>query len=264
MSPLLTGNFTTSLFSSQIVLTPFGSSGVAALKGKGHILDYSPRPATWHLRPHGKVYLICPLFTRSRLIVTSGKSSLLLTLLRLLEPESGTIFIDGYDLLTIPREIIRNRLVAIPQDPFILTDTVRANIDPLNVIPDDLLISTLTKVHLWTIISARGGLLAQMKAQPLSQGQQQLFCLAKAMLRDSNVLILDEATSSLDEESERWIQEVIREEFKGWTIVMVAHRMESVLDMDMVAVLDKGQLVEVGTPTELLCKEGGVFRRLNE
>ena len=83
------------------------------------------------------------------------------------------------------------------------------------------------------------------------------------MLRDSKVLILDEATSNLDEESERWIQEVIREEFKGWTIVMVAHRMESVLEMDIVAVLDKGELVEVGTPMELLDREGGVFRGLN-
>jgi ATP-binding cassette, subfamily C (CFTR/MRP), member 1 len=211
----------------------------------------------------GRYIQFSNFYSLSRLKVNSGKSSLLLTLLRLLDPQSGTILIDGYDLSIIPREIIRNRFVAIPQDPFILSDTIRTNIDPLGTLPDDLLIFTLTKVHLWTTISARGGLNAQMKAQPLSQGQQQLFCLAKAMLRNSKILILDEATSNLDEESERWIQEVIREEFKGWTIVMVAHRMESVLEMDMVAVLDKGELMEVGTPMELLGREGGVFRGLN-
>ena len=100
------------------------------------------------------------------LTIPSGKSSLLSTLLRLLDLDSGAIIIDGQDLSTIPREIIRTRIIAIPQDPFILSESVRINADPTGLASDETIIAALAKVNLWHIISPRGGLSENMKTQP--------------------------------------------------------------------------------------------------
>jgi ATP-binding cassette subfamily C (CFTR/MRP) protein 1 len=191
----------------------------------------------------------------------SGKSSLLLSLCRLIELDSGTIVIDGVDLRTVPREVIRTRMTAIPQDPFVLSDSVRVNADPTSKASDDAIISALEKVQLWDSIRIRGGLDAQMKSQPLSQGQQQLFCLARAMLRKSRILLLDEATSNVDGETDALMQLIIRKEFAQHTIITVAHRLNTISDSDMVAVLHEGKLVEFGPPGELLDKPS-VFRDL--
>lgn len=193
----------------------------------------------------------------------SGKSSLLSTLLRLLDMDSGTIIIDGQDLQDLPREVIRTRMIAIPQDPFILSESVRVNADPSKTVSDEKIIEALTKVGLWTIIEPRGGLDENMKTQPLSHGQQQLFCLARAMLRSSKILILDEATSNVDRETDQLMQRIIREEFKDHTIITVAHRLDTIMDSDVVAVLDAGTLVEFGNPQELLAKESSVFKDLH-
>ncbi|KAF4624451.1 hypothetical protein G7Y89_g13720 [Cudoniella acicularis] len=190
----------------------------------------------------------------------SGKSSLLSVLLRILDNSSGTITIDGLDLSTIPREIIRSRILAIPQEPFILSGTVRLNADPFKLVSDDLIIAALTKVGLWTILESRGGLDAEMTANPLSQGQQQIFCLARAMLRRGNrILVLDEATSNVDAETDGVMQRLIREEFKEWTIITVAHRLDTILDSDKILVLDKGVIVENDSPDELLARKGAFW-----
>lgn len=189
----------------------------------------------------------------------SGKSSLLLSLCRLIELDSGTIVIDGVDLRTVPREVIRTRMIAIPQDPF---DSVRVNAEPTSKASDDAIISALEKVQLWNSIRIRGGLDAQMKSQPLSQGQQQLFCLARAMLRKSRILLLDEATSNVDGETDALMQLIIRKEFAQHTIVTVAHRLNTISDSDMVAVLHEGKLVEFGPPGELLDRPS-MFRDLH-
>jgi ATP-binding cassette, subfamily C (CFTR/MRP), member 1 len=182
----------------------------------------------------------------------SGKSSLLSVLLRILDMESGTITIDGVDLQVIPREIIRSRLVTIPQDPFIFSGSVRLNADPTSSSSDELIIAALTKVGLWSILSERGGLDAEMTANPLSQGEQQIFCLARAMLKTQcGVLVLDEATSNVDTETDQLMQRLIREEFRGYTIITVAHRLDTILDSDRIVVLNSGRIVEVGTPEEL-------------
>ena len=185
----------------------------------------------------------------------SGKSSLLSTLLRLLDLDSGSIVIDGQDLSTLPREVVRTRMIAIPQDPFILSESTRLNADPGGKVSDDKIIAALTKVNLWSVIEPRGGLDENMKSQPLSHGQQQLFCLARAMLRTSKILILDEATSNVDRETDQLMQRIIREEFQGHTIITVAHRLDTIEDSDMVAVLDAGALVEFGNPKALLAKD---------
>ena len=193
----------------------------------------------------------------------SGKSTLLSTLLRLLDLDSGAIKVDGYDLSVIPREIIRTRMIAIPQDPFILSGTVRLNAEPTSLCTNEEITSALEKVRLWPVLLTRGGLDADLKEQPLSHGQQQLFCLARAMLRNGRILILDEATSNVDGESDRLMQKIIREEFGKHTILTVAHRLETIMDADRVVVMDEGRIVEVGEPGELLKDEGSRFRRLH-
>lgn len=185
----------------------------------------------------------------------SGKSTLLSALLRLLDLDSGTILIDGLDLQTVKREEIRTRLVTIPQDPFIINETVRVNADPSKSVSDAVIIEALSKVELLETINSRGGLDAQMKTQPLSHGEQQLFCLARALMRKSKILILDEATSNVDGATDQLMQKIIRTEFKEHTIITVAHRLDTIMDSDMVAVLDSGRLVEFGPPQELLGTE---------
>lgn len=210
---------------------------------------------------------------------SSGKSTLLLSILRLIELESGSIFIDGVDLSTMPRETIRSRLVAIPQETFILNDSIRLNIDPSGNLGDDDIIAALEKVQLWTVIKSRGEsanntsgtelptpkkdedadpLAAPLKSSPFSHGQFQLFGLARALLlkKRSAVLILDEATSNVDAGTDALMQRIIREEFSQHTILSIAHRLDTIRDADLIVVLDKGKVVEVGKPGELLAKEG--------
>lgn len=123
--------------------------------------------------------------------------------------------------------------------------------------------AALTKVGLWSILSERGGLDAEMIANPLSQGEQQIFCLARAMLKtQGRILVLDEATSNVDAETDQLMQRLIREEFKGYTIITVAHRLDTILDSDRIVVLDAGRVVEVGAPAQLLAGPSA-FRELS-
>ena len=193
----------------------------------------------------------------------SGKSTLLMTLLRLVELNSGAIEVDGCDLSTIPRETSRSRMIAIPQDPFILSGTVRLNADPTSASTDAEIVSAIEKVRLRPILLSQGGLDADLKEQPLSHGQQQLFCLARAMLRKSRILLLDEATSNVDGENDRPMQKIIREESGKHTILTVAHRLETIMDVYRVLVMNEGRVVEFGEPDELLKQEGSRFRQLH-
>ncbi|QDS72379.1 hypothetical protein FKW77_008421 [Venturia effusa] len=157
----------------------------------------------------------------------SGKSTLILSLLRLISPSAGSILIDGIDISSIRPSILRRRLTTVPQDPLTMTGTIRSNVDPFGEHPDTEIISVATEFHIWSALENRGGLDATLLDQPLSQGEQQLLCLARAALRKSSVLILDEATSSLDDETDRLIQKVIKQKFADCTVICVAHRTKS-------------------------------------
>jgi ATP-binding cassette, subfamily C (CFTR/MRP), member 1 len=202
----------------------------------------------------------------------SGKSSLLASLLHLLEYRDGSMAIDSQDIAFIPRDSLRERLNVIPQEPYWITsESVRFNMAPwLRHDTDDQpntdaeLISALTKCQIWPLISAKGGLDARMDGGFLSHGERQLFCLARAILRKSRVVVLDEVSASVDVHTDVVMQRVIREEFKECTIISVAHRLDTIVDFDRVAVLREGRVVELGVPGELLKVEGGMFRELYE
>ncbi|KIY02825.1 uncharacterized protein Z520_01290 [Fonsecaea multimorphosa CBS 102226] len=209
----------------------------------------------------------------------SGKSSMLASLFHLLEFRSGRIQIDGVDLSRIPRETLRARLNVIPQEPWwVTTESVRFNMDPWTATNADsdsddplarserdaMFISTLTKCQIWPVIQDKGGLDAIMTPDFLSHGQRQLFCLARAMVRQSKVVVLDEVSASVDVKTDQLMQRIIRERFHDCTVIAVAHRLNTIDDSDRVAVLSQGRMVEVGEPQALLRAEESWFRDLYE
>lgn len=195
----------------------------------------------------------------------SGKSSFVATLLHLLEIGEGSIIIDGVDLATIPRRVLRERLTVIPQEHIFLKGSIRQNLDPMGLGTDDSAAeSVLRKVRLWTIVANAGGLDVSMDADNLlSHGQRQLFCLARAMLKSSSkVLIVDEATASVDLQTDKFMQRIIADHFTDCTIIAVAHRLQTIRDYDRIAVFEGGRVVEYGEPDALLEDGGSKFKAL--
>ncbi|KAK1640158.1 ATPase-like protein [Colletotrichum phormii] len=206
----------------------------------------------------------------------SGKSSLILLLLRLMETLSGSaggIVVDSVPLDKVDRDTLRRRIIAVSQDAIFLPDgsTVRDNLDPFDEATEAECLEVLEQVGLLAGIQERGGIGAELTAESFSQGQKQLFCLARAVLRrrvkrrggtEGGILLLDEVSSSVDRATDLVMQEIIRREFEGYAIFMVSHRLDMVLDCDTVVVMDKGSVVEKGAPRVLKDRAGGVFREL--
>ncbi|OAA71650.1 ABC transporter, transmembrane domain, type 1 [Akanthomyces lecanii RCEF 1005] len=190
----------------------------------------------------------------------SGKSSTISALLRMLELDGGSIHIGQVDISTLPRQLIRSRLNSVPQEPFFLHGSVRCNIDPTEDAADDRIHEVLESVGLWELFQSRGGLDEDMNEETLSHGQRQLFCLARAALSSANIIIMDEATSGVDEESENLMESVIAKEFQTRTVISVAHKLDAILDYSRVILLDKGVILETGQPRELLAKSGSAFK----
>ncbi|RKK95508.1 hypothetical protein BFJ68_g14723 [Fusarium oxysporum] len=187
----------------------------------------------------------------------SGKSSIFLAFLRILDSTSGSIIIDGISLSSVPRETIRSRLITLTQDQFVLPGTVRHNVDPLGIYSDVEIKEALRLVELYDSIERHGGLDASFDQDTLSHGQKQLFFLARTVLRknDGRIVLLDEATSSVDQKTEETITAVIESEFKDHTVVFITHRLDTIIDFDRVIVMDKGCVVELGEPKSLLASD---------
>lgn len=195
----------------------------------------------------------------------AGKSSLTLALFRLIEPAAGTITIDGLDITSMGLHQLRSRLTIIPQDPVLFSGSLRKNLDPFDSYPDDRLHSALRQAHLLPYVrSLEAGLLHEVAegGENMSVGQRQLVCLARALLRKTKVLVLDEATAAVDLETDDLIQQTIRTEFTGCTVITIAHRINTIVDYDQVMVLEEGRLVEMDNPAVLREREGSIFRSM--
>ncbi|KAK9419089.1 putative Multidrug resistance-associated protein [Seiridium unicorne] len=193
----------------------------------------------------------------------SGKSSLMAALLRLLPCHQGRILIDGLVVSTMDPEIIRSKLNCVTQEPFLLDGKIRENLTPWgDQASDEEMTQALEQVDLWSKVVSLGGLDALLADSSLSHGQRQLFCLARALLRKSSILVLDEPTGHIDPATDATIQRIIRKGFPGRTIIMIAHRLESLVEFDTVMVLDSGCLIEIGPPRPLLNDPSSSFSAL--
>lgn len=232
----------------------------------------------------------------------AGKSSLTLALFRFLEAREGQILIDGVDISKIKLHDLRSRLAIIPQDPVLFFGTVRSNLDPFGEYSDKDLYNALARVQLISSTSNGDEILTSRTATPrhpgstgattsetatatandnaniflslgatisegglnISQGQRQLLCLARAIVARPKIMVLDEATSAVDIETDALIQTSIRAEFgrNATTLLVIAHRLSTIADFDRILVLDAGKVVEFGSPKDLMVIKSGVFKNL--
>nr|XP_015838864.1 PREDICTED: multidrug resistance-associated protein 4-like isoform X2 [Tribolium castaneum] len=182
----------------------------------------------------------------------SGKSSLISILFRLF-PFEGSIRIDGIDTKFLPLNILRSNIAIIPQEPILFCGSIRKNLDPFNEFDNPHLWSALEEVQLKNVVR---NLDSEIN---LSVGQKQLLCLARAVLKKSKIIALDEATSSVDVETDHLIQSTIRRRFQDSTVLTIAHRLDTVMDCDRILVLESGRMVEYGKTEELLKNSEGYF-----
>uniref|UniRef100_A0A453QRK9 ABC transmembrane type-1 domain-containing protein n=2 Tax=Aegilops tauschii subsp. strangulata TaxID=200361 RepID=A0A453QRK9_AEGTS len=195
----------------------------------------------------------------------SGKTTLIGALFRLVEPAEGKIIIDSMDISTIGLHDLRSRLGIIPQDPTLFQGTVRYNLDPLGQFSDQQIWEVLEKCQLLEAVQEKKQGLDSLVAEDgsnWSMGQRQLFCLGRTLLKRCRILVLDEATASIDNTTDAVLQKTIRTEFKHCTVITVAHRIPTVMDCDMVLAMSDGKVVEYDKPMKLMETEGSLFREL--
>lgn len=200
----------------------------------------------------------------------AGKSSIMSTLFRLVDLSGGSISIDGINIATVGLKDLRTRLAIIPQDPTLFRGTIRSNLDPFNEHTDLELWSALRqsdlidadanldgkthgRIHLDGVVEEEG--------LNFSLGQRQLMALARALVRNAQIIVCDEATSSVDMETDQKIQRTIATGFKGKTLLCIAHRLKTIINYDRICVMDQGRIANLDTPLRLW-EEGGIFRSM--
>ncbi|XP_017558268.2 ATP-binding cassette sub-family C member 8 isoform X2 [Pygocentrus nattereri] len=192
----------------------------------------------------------------------SGKSSFSLALFRMVDTFDGRIIVDGIDIAKLPLQTLRSRFSIIPQDPFLFSGTIRFNLDPERKATDRILWEALEIAQLMPVVKALpGGLDAMVTegGENFSQGQRQLFCLARAFVRKSSILIMDEATASIDMATESILQKVVMTAFADRTVVNIAHRVHTILASDVVIVMKHGAILEYAGPDVLLEQKDSIF-----
>uniref|UniRef100_A0A8C3GR13 ATP binding cassette subfamily C member 8 n=1 Tax=Cairina moschata TaxID=8855 RepID=A0A8C3GR13_CAIMO len=192
----------------------------------------------------------------------SGKSSFSLAFFRMVDTFEGRIIIDGIDIAKLPLQTLRSRLSIILQDPILFSGTIRFNLDPEKKCTDSMLWEALEIAQLKHVVKALpGGLDAIVTegGENFSQGQRQLFCLARAFVRKTSIFIMDEATASIDMATENILQKVVMTAFADRTVVTIAHRVHTILNADLVIVMKRGVILEYDKPEVLLEREDSVF-----
>ncbi|XP_042495750.1 ABC transporter C family member 3-like [Macadamia integrifolia] len=197
----------------------------------------------------------------------SGKSTLVQALFRMLEATTGHILIDSINISKIGLHDLRSRLSIIPQDPTMFQGTLRNNLDPLEEYTDEQIWEALDRVQLGDKVRKKDGKLDSAvteNGENWSIGQRQLVCLGRVLLKRSKVLVLDEATASVDTATDYLIQQTLKQHFSMSTVITIAHRMTSILDIDMVLLLDNGVLLEYDSPAKLLKTKSSFARLVKE
>lgn len=242
---------------------PSGWPSAGSIVFEDVVLRYRPE-----LPPvlHGLSFSICPSEKVGIVGRTgAGKSSMINALFRIVEVERGRILIDGFDLAKFGLTDIRKVLSIIPQSPVLFSGTVRFNLDPFGEHNDADIWEALERAHLKDVIRRIAfGLDAEVSegGENFSVGQRQLLSLARALLRRSKILVLDEATAAVDVGTDALVQKTIREEFKSCTMVTIAHRLNTIIDSDRILVLDAGQVLEYDYPEELLSNGESAFSQM--
>jgi len=238
------------------ITSPYGwpSEGVVCLKNV--FMRYQP-----HLQRALKgVNLITKAAEKVGIVgrTGSGKSSIFQCLYRITEVESGEVYIDNVNIGQLDLDELREHLVIIPQQPFLFSGTIRENLDPDNFYSDRQLYDAIKKSKLDKVITRLGGLSHHITGQGscFSAGQAQLVCLVRAVLSPARIVLIDEATANVDSETDQQVQEVIQTCLADRTVLIIAHRVDTVLGCDRVFVMEDGQVVESGHPN-LLLQDGG-------
>jgi len=191
----------------------------------------------------------------------AGKSTLITALLRLVELDSGTVYINGVDISKIGLNALRSVISVIPQDPVLFSGTIRTNLDPFGKHTDERIWDAIKRTRLGSTVSSLNDTVEE-NGSNFSVGQRQLLCIARAFLSQSKIIMMDEATASVDVETDSFIQSMIRKEFVHATCLTVAHRLNTIMDSDRVLVMEQGQVAEFDTPQNLLSHQESMFKKL--
>ncbi|CAG9826344.1 unnamed protein product [Diabrotica balteata] len=190
----------------------------------------------------------------------AGKSSLISTIFRLYEIH-GKILVDKVDIKTLPLKTLRKNIAIIPQDPVLFSGTIRSNLDPFNKFNDEELWSAIDKANLKGFITELDSKI-MASSSSLSLGQKQMFCVARAILSNAKIIVLDEATANMDNETQTLVNKSIKDNFSACTILTIAHRLENIVDSDKILVMDRGEVREYDNPEQLLKNKESYFSKM--
>ena len=194
----------------------------------------------------------------------SGKSTICLCLFRILEPLEGTIYIDNVDIRNIGLDILRKNITIIPQDPCLFEGTLKFNIDPFDEVDNSIIIKILKDIG-FEYTESDNDIINKMIEQNgnnLSVGEKQLICIARALIRKSKIIVMDEATANIDIKTEEKIQKALKFVLDNCTVITVAHRIKTIINYDKILVLDNGEIVEFDKPDVLLKNQNSLFYEL--
>jgi ATP-binding cassette subfamily C (CFTR/MRP) protein 1 len=194
----------------------------------------------------------------------SGKSTLCLCVFRILEASSGKILIDDIDITKIGLKLLREIITVIPQDPTLIEGTLKENLDPVHKFTEEQIEEQMKAIGLEDMLNKKNGLKYKVSegGLNLSVGERQLICIARAIMRKSKIIIMDEATSSIDYKTESLIQKSLEKSLKDSTVITIAHRIKTIINYDRIIVLQSGELIEQGSPRQLINSKKGTFYEL--